>query len=113
MTKELTLTGNSEETETETEKYAALMESRGPLVDRLKELKAKLDSNTVKSPEFLEIRKIIQNIRDLDERHMECMKSMHSHTQNAYKDVKLNQKIYSGYYAMNDESTSHLFNKKQ
>jgi len=113
MTKALSLTGTFENAETEGEKYAELMSSREPLVDRLIELKTKIDSKAAESPQFLEIRKILKDIREMDERHLACMKALHAGAQDAYKDVKINQKIYSGYHVLNDESTSHLFNKKQ
>ena len=112
-TEKVVLTGEKEHEDSETEYYANLMDLREPLVAELGELREKIDPAMKKSKEFAALQKTLEDIRQMDLSHIRYIEHIRSSVQNSFKDVKQGQKINSAYQAFNDESGSHMFDKKQ
>jgi uncharacterized coiled-coil DUF342 family protein len=113
ITEGLDFSGDSENEEDEIEAYAKAMEERQPLVDKLMELKKEIDSVMKSSPEFGEIKQIIGNIADLDEKHSAFLNSIKNSVQQSHKVIKQGQKIHEGYMDLPPDSESCRFDIKQ
>jgi len=97
MTKALVLTGEKDAEEQELDDYINLLDEREPLVELLEEIKLVMNKSMLKSPEFSEIKKTLDEIRRIDEMHLNIFKQKHAEAREAYKDIKQGQRIHVGY----------------
>lgn len=105
MTLALQLTGQKDKEEEEAESYAALMETRAPLINKLTELKPMIDTTT---PGFAELTRIIRDIMQLDKKQLDFMEHLRKNVQDSLKEVKSGQKINTAYNAFEESGRGHF-----
>lgn len=113
MTKATVLTGARDLEETETEQYESLINNREPLIEELMALKAGIDTEMASSAEFKQIKQTIAEIRQLDEKLLDCVKLMQLDVQDLHKGIKQGQNVYAGYQSFNAETGRHILDIKQ
>ena len=113
MTEDLVLTGQEEKELEEVESYALLMEEREPLVDRLTEIKKGIDVKMASSPQFAEIKAVIEKIAEIDKRHTEFMKGMNKKVLSSHKEIKTGQRLHNAYANINYSHAPSKFDAKQ
>ena len=109
LSKLLGITGDKENEEAELEAYYNHLEEREPLVEELLDLKLQIDEDEAKSPEFLEIKKVIEKITELDKKHLDFVEKIHKTVQASYKEVKQGQRINSVYNSLSSSEMASQF----
>jgi len=66
LTKAVTITGQAEQNEQEVEAFAALVEQRGPLVEKLASIKSRISPEDRETREFEHIRRTVRDISELE-----------------------------------------------
>lgn len=113
LTKNLTLTGAKEHGEAELESYIELLEERETLIEELTDLKHQMDDEEISSAEFEEIKKTINEITELDKKHIKLMEQLHEKARASYKEIKQGQRIHLGYNPLPGNEVSNKFDIKQ
>jgi hypothetical protein len=111
MTRTLVISGVQDAQDAEVEAYAALMEKRKPLIARLNELH--MDAEMSASSEFAQLRKVIEQITDLDKKHLAYMEQIRADVQKTHKGIKNQQKLMHVYSELPDDTVSRSFDVKQ
>lgn len=109
ITKGAGISGDKQNEQAELEAYYALLEDREPLVDELLELKLQIDEEEAATPEFGEVKKVIEQITEMDKKHLAFIKKIHKTVQASYKEVKLGQRLTAGYNAISSYETASQF----
>ncbi|MCL2199493.1 MAG: hypothetical protein FWB80_11265 [Defluviitaleaceae bacterium] len=109
MTKSLGITGEKENENAELEAYYTHLEDREPLVEELLDLKLQIDDTEAASPEFEAIKKVIEQITEMDKKHLAFVQKIHKTVQASYKEVKLGQRINKGYSSFSGDETASQF----
>jgi len=113
MTKALVFSGEKEQEEDDVEAYAYLLEDREPLVHRLTALREEISKERAASEDFAAIRKVLDEIADLDKKHIAFMENLRNDAKESFKDVKQGQRIHMGYNPLPGNEVSSVFDVKQ
>jgi hypothetical protein len=113
MTKSFVITGDKSQQEEDVEVFLALLEDREPLIDELSDIRQQLDDDELASPEFAEVVKILNQVTELNKKHMEEMENMRQSVQGSYKEIKQGQRIHAGYNPLPGNEVSSKFDIKK
>jgi hypothetical protein len=113
MTRELTLSGEKENEALDVENYLALLDEREPLVDELSDLRLQISDEEASSAEFIQIKKIISMITEMDKKHIAHMETIRKDVQSSYKGIKQGQRIHKGYSPLPGDEVSSKIDMKQ
>lgn len=113
MTKALVFTGEKDLEEQEVDSYVALLDERDPLIAQLEEIQPLIEPEMKNSAEFAEIKKVLAEIRRLDEKHLAFIEEKHKKAQGSYKEIKQGQRIHAGYNPLPGNEVSSKFDIKQ
>jgi anion-transporting ArsA/GET3 family ATPase len=110
MMENFTLTGDKENEEAESEAYIALIDEREPLVEELTDLRQQITDEEVATPEFEEIKRVIEKITTLDKRYADGIKHHHKNAQTSYREIRQGRRIFAGYNPLPGDEVSSKFN---
>lgn len=113
MTESLVLTGKRENEDEEVESYVNLMDEREPLIEELTDLRQQIADEEAASDEFARIKRTIEQITELDKKHLEFMQKKYKQVQGSYKEIKQGQRIHAGYNPLPGNEALGSFDIKQ